>query len=315
MANSKALKATHNKPTKIKKTTEDIIINSIVYFICALVFVATVYPFYYCIVISFNEGTDAALGNIFWWPRKATLENYDTVFKNKQLMPAFGVSLARTLLGTFLSVLFTGIIAYSLSHKELVFRNFYFTVLIIAMYFGGGIIPFFLLLKFLKLYDTFWVYIVPSLFGVWNCILMMNFFREIPASLEESARIDGASDITIFFRIIIPVSMPILATIALFNGVGHWNDWFATAFYTKSRSLQTAAYQLKEIISRSNLTAIMQNQNVESKERQMQGAMQNFTAETIRMATMVITVFPITVVYPFLQKYFVKGIMIGSVKG
>lgn len=317
MANSKAANI-HNKATKIKKTPEDIIINVVVYLICAIVFILTVYPFYYCVVISFNEGNDASLGGIFWWPRKPTLENYEQVFKNKQLMPVFGVTIARTLIGTVTSVLFTGIIAYALAHKELVFRNFYFTVLIIAMYVSGGTIPTFLLYKNIGLYDTFWVYVVPSLFGIWNCILMMNFFREIPASLEESARIDGANDVTIFFRIIIPVSMPILATIALFNGVGHWNDWYATAFYTKSRSLQTAASQLKEIIAQSNLTAITSANpamSMENAQRQVEGATQNFTAETIRMATMVVTVFPITVIYPFLQKYFVKGIMIGSIKG
>ncbi len=185
MANSKAANI-HNKATKIKKTPEDIIINVVVYLICAIVFILTVYPFYYCVVISFNEGNDTSLGGIFWWPRKPTLENYEQVFKNKQLMPAFGVTIARTLIGTVTSVLFTGIIAYALAHKELVFRNFYFTVLIIAMYVSGGTIPTFLLYKNIGLYDTFWVYVVPSLFGIWNCILMMNFFREIPASLEES---------------------------------------------------------------------------------------------------------------------------------
>ena len=312
-----AAKNEHYKPKKIKKTTEDIVINTIVYILCAIVFIACVYPFYYCIIISFNEGNDASLGGIFWWPRKPTLENYKEVFKNEQLVPAFGVTIARTLVGTVLHVLFTGIIAYSLAHKELVFRNFYFNVLIIAMYVGGGTIPTFLMYKFLGLYDTFLVYVIPGMFGIWNCILMMNFFREIPASLEESARIDGANDITIFFRIIIPVSMPIIATIALFSGVGHWNDWYATAFYTKSRGLQTAASQLKEIIARSNLTAITANTsaNIESAQRAAETAAQNFTAETLRMATMVVTVFPITVIYPFLQKYFVKGIMIGSIKG
>ena len=316
MANT-AIKNEHYKPKKIKKTTEDIIINTIVYILCAIVFIACVYPFYYCVIISFNEGNDASLGGIFWWPRKPTLENYEQVFKNEQLIPAFGITIARTLVGTVLHVLFTGIIAYALSHKDLVFRNFYFNVLIIAMYVGGGTIPTFLMYKFLGLYDTFLVYVIPGMFGIWNCILMMNFFREIPASLEESARIDGANDITIFFRIIIPVSMPIIATIALFSGVGHWNDWYATAFYTKSRGLQTAASQLKEIIARSNLTAITANTsaNIESAQRAAETAAQNFTAETLRMATMVVTVFPITVIYPFLQKYFVKGIMIGSIKG
>jgi len=316
MAKAVVAKNPHDKPSRIRKTTEDIIIDFVVYLICLLVFVTCVYPFYYCIIISFNDGKDAQRGGIFWWPRKPTLENFKMVFRNRTLMPSFGVTILRTLIGTAASVLFTGIIAYALAHNELVFRNFYFTILIISMYFGGGIIPYFILLKTLKLFDTFLVYVIPSLFGIWNCILMMNFFRAIPASLEESARIDGANDITIFFKIIIPVSMPIIATIALFNGVGHWNDWFTTAFYTKSEGLRTAAYQLKEIINRANLTAITANGgNVEAAEMKATQAQASYTVETIRSATMVVTVFPITVVYPFLQKYFVKGVMIGSIKG
>ena len=187
-------------------------------------------------------------------------------------------------------------------------------MMIVAMYFSGGLIPYFLLIKNLHLYNTFWVYIIPGLLGIWNCILMMNFFRSIPEALEESARIDGANDLTIFFRIIVPVSMPVIATIMLFNGVGHWNDWYTTAFYTRDKSLRTASFILKELISKANLTSIT-GSDAATAARAAEAAAQNYTAESLRMATMIVVVIPIVCVYPFLQKYFVKGVMIGSIKG
>ncbi len=209
---------------------------------------------------------------------------------------------------------FTGLVAFAVSHKNLIGRNLYTNMMIVAMYFSGGLIPYFLLIKNLHLYNTFWVYIIPGLLGIWNCILMMNFFRSIPEALEESARIDGANDLTIFFRIIVPVSMPVIATIMLFNGVGHWNDWYTTAFYTRDKSLRTASFILKELISKANLTSIT-GSDAATAARAAEAAAQNYTAESLRMATMIVVVIPIVCVYPFLQKYFVKGVMIGSIKG
>lgn len=299
----------------MKRTTEDIVIDVIVFIIMITVFIATVYPFYYCLVISFNEGIDASRGGIFLWPRKFTLENYKAVFSNEQLLSGFGVTIARTIIGTVLSLFFTGLFAYSLSHKNLLFKNIYITLMIIAMYFSGGLIPYFVLLKHLRLLNTFWVYIIPSLLSSFNAIIMMSFFREIPNELEESARIDGANDLTIFFRIIFPVSSPVFATVALFNGVGHWNNWFDAAFFVNNRKLKTAAFMLMELINQANLTAVQQGVAVSEAERSATYATQTFTAETIRMSTMIVVVVPIICVYPFLQRYFVKGIMIGSIKG
>ena len=208
---------------KIRKTKEDWAVDIVVYIIMAVVFLACLYPFYYSLVISFNEGIDASRGGIFFWPRKFTLENYQAVFKDENLLKAYGVTISRTLIGTVSSVLFTALFSYALAHKNLMGRRFYSMLLIISMYFGGGLIPYFILIKKIYLMNTFWVYIIPSLLSAFNAIIMMNFFRELPAELEESAKIDGANDVMIFFRIIFPISKPVLATIALFNGVGHWN--------------------------------------------------------------------------------------------
>jgi putative aldouronate transport system permease protein len=299
----------------IKRSKEDIVIDSIVYLTLIIVFVVTVYPFFYSVVISFNNGIDASLGGIFFWPRKPTLENYQAVFSNEQLISGFIVTISRTIVGTIASLLFTGLFAYSLAHNDLLFKKTYIALMIFAMYFSGGLIPYFILLKKIHLLNTFWVYIFPGLLSVFNAIIMMSFFREIPDALEDSARIDGADDLTIFFRIIIPVSMPVFATIALFNGVGHWNNWFDAAFFVTDKKLKTVAFMLMELINRANLTAVAPGAAAADVERTSTYAAQTFTAETIRMATMIVVVLPIICVYPFLQKYFVKGIMIGAVKG
>lgn len=299
---------------KIKRNAEDKIIDFIVYLIIILVIILTVYPFYYCVIISFNNGVDASRGGIFMMPRKFSLENYKAVFADKALLSGFEITILRTVVGTLFSVLFTGLFAYSLSHKDLLFRKFYVALMIVAMYFSGGLIPTFILFKYLHLFNTFWVYIIPNLLSVFNVIIMMNFFNEIPSALEESAHIDGANDLQIFFKVILPVSTPIIATVALFNGVGQWNSWFDSAYYVSNNKLRTVSYMLMELINRANLTSVA-GANAADAQRAGSMATQEYTAETIRMATMIVVVIPIICVYPFLQKYFVKGMMIGSVKG
>lgn len=280
-----------------------------------IVFIATLYPFYYSVIISFNEGIDASRGGIFFWPRKFTLENYKAVFSNEDLLGGFAVTIARTLIGTVTGLFFTGLFAYSLAHKDLMYKRVYIALMIFSMYFSGGLIPFFILIKNLGLFNSFWVYIIPNLLSSFNTMIMMSFFRDIPASLEESAKIDGANDLVIFFRIIFPISLPVFATIALFIGVGHWNNWFDAAYYVTDKKLKTVAFMLMELINQANLTAVQAGASTASVERSATYAAQTFTAETIRMSTMVVVTVPIICAYPFLQKYFVKGIMIGSIKG
>lgn len=295
----------------IKRNAEDYIIDFIVYSVLIVVFVMTVYPFYYSVVISFNNGIDASRGGIYFWPRVFSLDNYAAVFSNKELLAAFGVTILRTVVGTISILLFTGLFAYSISNNQLMFRRVYITILIIAMYFSGGLIPYFILIKKLYLMNTFLVYIIPLLLNAFYAIIMMSFFRELPQELKESAKMDGASDMRIFFSIVIPISTPVFATIALFAGVEHWNSWFDAAFFVQDKELKTISFMLMELINRANLTAVQGS----DMERAATYAAQTFTAETIRMATMIVVVLPIICVYPFLQRYFVKGIMVGSIKG
>jgi len=237
------------------------------------------------------------------------------VFSNEDLLGGFAVTIARTLIGTVTGLFFTGLFAYSLAHKDLMYKRVYIALMIFSMYFSGGLIPFFILIKNLGLFNSFWVYIIPNLLSSFNTMIMMSFFRDIPASLEESAKIDGANDLVIFFRIIFPISLPVFATIALFIGVGHWNNWFDAAYYVTDKKLKTVAFMLMELINQANLTAVQAGASTASVERSATYAAQTFTAETIRMSTMVVVTVPIICAYPFLQKYFVKGIMIGSIKG
>lgn len=289
-----------------RKTGEDIIVDIVVYVLLIAIGILTLYPFIFIIIRSFNEGT--ASSNTYFWPAKPTLENYATFFKDGKWMNALTVSVARTLVGTGTGVIFTCIVAYALSFKELAHRKLYMTAIVISMYFSAGIIPQYILLKSLGLFDTFWVYIIPTMLNSFFIMVGISFFQEIPRDLYESARVDGANELTIFLRIVLPVSKPFLATIALFVGVNHWNSWFDSAFFVQDQSLKTMSNLMMELINK-NQAGYLTAQSAAAK------ANSSVTSFSIQTAAMVISVAPIILVYPFLQKYFVKGIMIGSVKG
>lgn len=265
------------------------------------------FPFWYCVVQSFNEGLDARAGGVYFWPRKFTMENYYNVFVSGRIVNAFLITAARTVVGTVASVLFQAMVAYGLSKRDLMFRRTYVIIGIITMYFSGGLIPFYFLLQSLGLINNFLVFILPRLCAWFNILLFIANFRSIPDSLPESARIDGAGEYKILWRIIFPSSTAIIATIALFSGVWHWNEWFDSAVYTSSQSLKTLQTILLEIIQYAN--------NMEEMRRRMNVPDSSMTVEALRYTTMVIAILPITMVYPFLQRYFVKGMMIGAIKG
>ena len=273
------------------------------------------YPFWYCIIVSFNDATELYKGPLYLWPRKFSLENYCFVLSNDLVLVAIRNSVLRTVSGTILHCIFTGATAYGLSRPNLLYRKFYTTAFVITMYFGGGLIPTYLLYRNLGLLNNFLVYIIPSMFSFYNCILFMSFYESIPASLEESARINGASTIKIFFRIIVPVSKPIFATVALYSIVGQWNAWFDTLTYTKSDSLITLQSIMAKMLQAAENLKKMMMQLASSGGDVDSSVLDSVTPTAVRVATMVITTFPIVVVYPFFQKYFVKGIMLGSVKG
>ncbi|MCA0755763.1 carbohydrate ABC transporter permease [Paenibacillus sp. N4] len=267
---------------------------------------STLYPFYYVLVVSFNQGKDSLLGGIYFWPRTFTLENYATFLTDAKWYNSLLITVARTGVGTLLGVLFTCLVAYGLSHRDLLFRKVYFTVIVFAMYFSGGLIPYYVVLRSLGLLNTFGVYVIPSMLSTFFLLIAISFFREIPIELKESAYMDGANEFVIFYKIILPVSTPLLATMALFLGVGQWNAWLDSAYFVQSDALRTLTFRMMEIINKSNIP-------IESV-----GAAASATGVTnysLQVTSMVVSIAPVVCVYPFLQKYFVQGIMLGSVKG
>lgn len=293
----------------MKSTVKDRWFEGIIIAILLFMVVLMLYPFYYSFLYSINSITNSQASiSRYFIPQYFSLENYEAVFKEKTIYTAFLVTAARTLVGTLVSVFFTAMVAHPLSKKYLKFRRIYLRIGIITMYFGGGLIPVYILFSKLGLIDNFLVYIIPGMLSFFNCVLFISFFKEIPDALEESAKIDGAHDFYIFIRIIIPLSSPVLATIALFNGVGHWNSWFDSAFFTNSPYLQTLQAVLWKIISQAEAVEIIKR-NTRMKVQSLS------TIESIKFATMIVSIIPITLAYPFLQKYFIKGMMIGSLKG
>jgi putative aldouronate transport system permease protein len=222
-------------------------------------------------------------------------------------MLAMGVTVAKTLVGTVIHVLFTAMVAYSFSRRELIGRPVYMVIGTITMFFNGGLIPYFLLIRDLGMLDSFWVYIIPAMFSFFDLIIFLSFFREIPDALEEAAKIDGANDLKIFYQIVLPVSMPVVATIALFHGVYQWNDYFTGMIYINKSDLQPIQTYLDRVVAQSS-----SNQMAAATTGSIA---KSVSSQSIKLATMVVTTLPIVIVYPFLQKYFVKGFMIGSIKG
>lgn len=281
-----------------------------------IIVLATLYPFINSAAISLNDANDTTKGGITFYPRVFTLRNYELIFTNPKVYNAYLITIARTVIGTISALLFTSMLAFGMAHRNLKGRRFYTILCIIPMYFGGGLIPYYFLIKGLGMMNSFWVYIIPSLVGIWNMILMRTYFMGIPSSLEESARIDGANYFTVFFRIIFPVSMPIVATIALFIGVGQWNAWFDASMFITKQELKPMQTVLLSIISEAKFAQqLAQTTAGAAADASNIGKGVQVNVRSITMATMIVTILPIIMVYPFLQRYFVKGIMIGSLKG
>lgn len=283
-----------------------------IYILLSLLAFMTFYPFWNALVISFNSGMDTSMGGVTFWPRVWTLENYGIVFNDARLLNAFFISVGRTVIGTAASILFTAIFAYGISKRELMGRKFYMILCIITMYFSGGLIPSFLLIRELGLMNSFWVFIIPSLISVWNMIIFRTFFQGLPAGLEESAKIDGSGNWGIFFRIVIPLSGPVIATLSLFTAVYHWNDWFGPSIYISNENLLPIQTMLKQILN-SNIVSDQMSQLDSAAQGQL-AKMRTVTSKSLSMATMMVATIPIIMVYPFVQKYFVKGVLIGSLK-
>lgn len=272
----------------------------------------TFYPFWNALVISFNQGLDTALGGVTFWPRVWTLENYAIVFQDSRILNGFYISIMRTVIGTILSVLLTALLAFAMSKSELIGRKFYMVFFIVTMYFSGGLIPTFMVVRSLGLMDNFWVFIIPSLISVWNMIIFRTFFKGLPDGLMESAQIDGCGQFRTFFQIVLPLSGPVIATLSLFTAIGHWNEWFLPSIYINNENLLPIQSMLQQILNSNIMTEQMSQLDSAAQSRMSQ--MREVTSKSLSMATMMVATLPIIMVYPFVQKYFVKGVLVGSLK-
>ncbi|MNJ39668.1 L-arabinose transport system permease protein AraQ [compost metagenome] len=294
----------------MKLSAGDKVMKLIIYILLTLLAFITFYPFWNSLVLSFNVGSDTSLGGVTFWPRKFTLENYEIVFKEKHIYQAYIITILRTGLGTVLSMFFTALFAYAMSKKGIIFKKFYMLLAVFTMFFNGGLIPYFILVYNIGLYDTFTFLLIHGMISVYNMIIFRTFFMELPDGLEESARIDGCSNLGVFFRIVLPVSGPVLATLSLFTAVFLWNDWFTPAVFINSQNLIPLQTLLVQIINAGATASLLTNLNSYA-----QSMVQNtVTVKALQMATMMVATLPILMIYPFLQKYFVKGVLVGSLK-
>lgn len=293
-------------PNKIKDSIEDQVLLSVVYIILAIVVLVMLYPFAYVMSVSISDPAEVLAGKVTIFPKGFDLGAFKTMIDQPVFFAAYKNTIVYTALGTFFTLFFTAITAYPLSKDKFQMRSFISKVYIITMFFGGGIIPTYLAYKSLHLINTIWVMVLPGALSAWNIILMRSFFRTIPESLSESAYMDGATDPQILVKIILPLSKPIMATIGLFTAVGIWNGYFSALLYLND----TEKYPLQMIL-RSILVAA----TVNPSEKGAYAELTHSATESLKMASIVITTLPIMCIYPFIQKYFVKGLMVGSIKG
>lgn len=274
---------------------------------------ATLYPILNTLAVAFNDGLDALRGGIYLWPRTFTLDNFKAVLSKQSLLNAAFISVARTVIATLSQLFLTSLLAYILSRKEFIFRTPVTLLFIFTMYLNAGMIPNYMWLNKIGLTNTFWVYILPGMISAFNLLVIRTYIHGIPESLVESAKIDGASHIRIFWSIILPLCKPVLATVALFIAVGQWNSWFDAMLYNGfNEKLSTLQYELMKLLS--SVTSQGANANDMQNAAQAGGGGM-VTPTSVRAATTIVTALPIVCLYPFLQKYFISGLTIGGVKG
>jgi len=283
----------------------DIVISGVL----VLLTLAVLFPFYNMLLVSVAKYEDIISTPLYVFPKAIDLQNYRMAILYPNFLNSVRVSTFVTLVGTGLSLLVTTMGAYALSRKDLPFRGFFLTLIIITMYFGGGLIPWYLVVKKLGFVDSIWVMIVPPLINTFYLILMRNYFESIPADLEESAKIDGANDVQILFLIMVPLASPIIATIALFYAVDRWNDWWLAMLFIQDQTKLPLTLILRKMVVDATIDLGNAMMNA------MRDSHIQVHSRSLQMATVTLTTIPILLVYPFLQKYFTKGIMLGALKG
>lgn len=303
------------KERGIKKTKGDIVFGILNYAVFGLFTLICFYPFYYLIINSVSANDLSSNGSINFLPSQLHLENYKQVLQLKGLGLAALVSVGRTIIGTICTVLASAFLGFMFTQERMWRRKLWYRLMVVTMYFNAGLIPMFLTMQNLHLTNSFWVYVIPVIVQPFNIILVKTYMESIPRSLQEAAEIDGAGIMKVFFKIILPTSTPILATIAIFAAVAQWNSFQDTLIYVTDQKLYSLQYILYQYINQANSLATMVKNSSGGTNLNMAALATQQTPTSIRMTVSVIVVMPILFIYPMFQRYFVKGIMIGSVKG
>lgn len=289
------------------------VLDLFIHLTMVMVVLITLLPVLHVIAVSFSEPNAIVRGMVGLLPVDFSLSAYKTIiFENAHIMRSFWNSIVITTIGTFLNIIFTTAAAYALSKRALVFRPFFMTVCVLPMFFSGGIIPQFLLVKSLGLMDTIWAVTIPVLVSSWWLIIMISFFKNFPPEIEEAARIDGCGDIRLMLKIVLPLSTAAVATIGLFYAVSHWNSYFSAMLYLRNYDSYPLQLILREIVMQNTLAEQLAAQGNAALADELSTSL---TPESVQYATLVISIVPMLIVYPFIQKYFVRGIILGSLKG
>ncbi len=296
-----------NNKKKKKVSMEELIFHIILIPVFFFFMFICVYPFYYLFICTISNNNQVSLGNVLFYPMGIHFKNYVDVLKHPNLLHSAGVTVIRVIVGTVGTLMANSYMAYFFTRQEMWARKFWYRIVVASMYFSAGMIPVYLNIRMLGLTNTFWVYVIPGLIGVYNMILIKTSMEAVPPDLEESAYLDGAGYFTRFFRIILPLQKPILATTGLFAMVSHWNDFFTTKLYVTNTKIYTLQFVLYELLAQARAAA---EQITDAKDIEGQ-----ITPKAMQMTMTAVVIIPIMCVYPFIQKFYVKGVMIGAVKG
>ncbi|GIP27167.1 sugar ABC transporter permease [Paenibacillus sp. J23TS9] len=297
------------RKTKMKEAGSDRLFTIMNYLVLTLIMIIVLYPLVYVVSASFSSSSAVLSGRVWLWPVEPTLDGYRAVFKNGMVVRGFMNTLFYTVAGTGINLLFTVLAAYPLSRKDFRGRNVFMLLFVFTMMFNGGLIPTYLLVKNLGMIDTVWSMLIPAALSVWNVIIMRTYFQTtIPGELLEASQLDGCTDFRFLLRIVLPLSGPILAVIALFYAVGHWNQYFNAMIFLKRADLYPLQLILRDILVQNEI-------NIDMLGDAKTAAARQGLRELLKYSLIVVTSVPLLVVYPFVQKFFVKGVMIGSIKG
>lgn len=289
------------------KTKGDKAIDTVIYTLLALFGLITLFPLYYVAIVSITPYIEVMKnGGFVIWPEHVTLQAYKEIFGSPRIPQALKITVFITVVGTALNLVVTTLLAYPLSKKSIPGSRFILLALVFTMIFSGGIIPLYMMVRSLGLYDSVWALVIPGMVSTFNLLIVKTHFENLPAEVEEAARVDGCGEFATLIRIVLPLSAPIMATIGLFYGVTHWNEYFKGIFYLSDKTLMPMQVVLRSMIQAPNVSTELSINSL---------VLDALPPETIKMAVVVVATLPLLIIYPFLQKYFVKGALLGSIKG